>query len=1425
MLPHNRIVAVSFYVAGTDENRTDGYVNVEYKDAFKSGNVPAQNGIYDPHMGTTDNSWKCNSCFNKKDLCPGHCGVLELKYPVQNPMYKEELFKWLKIICLECGKLIIDKNLDIVGDELLKEHVKLTRSSKKKSICTRCNAVHPNIVRDKTEQLTIYKEYEMEGGKIRREVLTTKEMLQIFDRVSPETLARVGRPLSSHPRKFIISALCVPPNTIRPDIRKIGGTKSGVNDTTLLLRNIVSANEKIPDTITEYNETLRGLINLLELMCYEMLRGSTSSNNNKTRIQLSNTKPPASIASHIPKKTGRIRGSLMGKRTHSTCRSVISCDPSMELDELGVPIYIARKIQIPVTYREWNKDELNMYFENGDKIYPGCTRIKKPSGTYYVGKINRKTFKLEIGDIIYRDMIDGDPIAFNRAPSLLPSNMSCHKAKICMHGFTLRFNVSDCKLYNADFDGDEMNGYIPQSIMTRNEILTMMSIGERMGSYQTGQPTIGLYQDGLAGCALLTKHGQTFDKYTIMQFLSGVKLQTLEKLAFDKPSYTNYELVSMLLPNINYKGTPTSYKKALASQIKYNPEDIKVLIDSGVHKSGILDKAAVGMDKPNSIIHIIKNQYGSRKALDVVYNFQRVIMEYLCYRGFTLGLRDILISKSALEEVRKKTSSIIADSERVTARLNSGNIIPPIGMTTEEYYEQLQLSALSITDDFLPIVTSGIDTVNNGFYHLIMSGSRGNQSNLLMISSAIGQQTINSKRMLQSFGYNRSLPYFVSFDTNPEARGFIADSYISGLTMPSFIFASMEGRFSLISKSLTTAVTGAQNRTSIKNLESMIVDNLRRSAKANRIIQYLYGDSGMDPRYLEINYIPTVNISDEEFAKYKYGSKAIFVEEFEQMKIDRDLYRKIQMTIESASDISNRMYSNRIKAPLNMERIISDTLFRYKTLKGKLSPEDTIIKVRKLCDDIPYLAYNEIQRRRKMPIPEYWKKSWTFVFILLRSYMNVKHLSDMEISDAMIDIIIDAVKISISRSFMDYGTAVGILAAQSLSEPLSQYVLNSHHRSGGGGTKTSFLARDAEILGARPTEKMKNPSMVIQVPEELESDIAKVQEIANHIEMMSVSRFINSGVAIFYEKFGAPEHPQYKHESKLISIFVKNNPAIKPPSDLISWCIRFELNRRELILKNMPLESVIGAIQSKNRLAYVVYTPENADELVVRVYFRSEVIKRNADPYDIMVKLSQEIQDTIIRGVKNIQAAEVLQDPIPRTYIDADGSIKTKKIYVISTSGTNLVDMLAHPMVDKYKVQTDSILEIAEVYGIEAARAKIINELKLLIPSSIDDGSTHEHYTVYADEMTSTGMVTSIERTGMSKREIQNVMLKISTSFPIQNLTEAAIKGMTDRLDGISSLLMIGSIPAIGTTYNSFTIDEKFVSENLEDINKTLDSL
>jgi len=444
-----QIDKIRFHIISSEEIIRDSYVNVTSYDLFRD-NLPKPKGVYDGHFGTTDHNYRCETCLNNKKDCIGHDGHIKLNYPVQSPICIAEIRKWLKLICFKCGEPIIEESLykKFPSTKRLNEASKLARTTKR--TCPNCEELHPTITKDKIDQLITYVENIEEENK-KKDKLYPHEIEKILDRISDETVVKLGKKPDSHPRKFILNALKVPPVTIRPDVKKIGGGRSTNDDLTTLIQYIVKKNDSIPAIIPDKIEPkLDKLIYELGGAFYDFVKGGHGK-----KVITSGGSPLTSIALRLRGKQGRFRKNQMGKRVRGCCRSTINCDITIKTDEVGMPLKFARNLQVAETVQESNKHRLMVYFNNGRKKYPGCTSIiKKYTGAEHNVEKIKKDFELEIGDTIYRDIITGDVVTFNRQPSLMPSSITCHRVVVTEDPniLTLRMNVLSCKWYNADFN-------------------------------------------------------------------------------------------------------------------------------------------------------------------------------------------------------------------------------------------------------------------------------------------------------------------------------------------------------------------------------------------------------------------------------------------------------------------------------------------------------------------------------------------------------------------------------------------------------------------------------------------------------------------------------------------------------------------------------------------------------------------------------------------------------------------------------------------------------------------------------------------------------------------------------------------------------------------------------------------------------------
>ncbi len=1428
LLYHSKVSKIRFSLAGDEGIKKDSFVAVMSHDLF-SNNLPYNGGVYDAHMGTTDHSYKCQTCFRKKKHCLGHPGHINLNYPVWSPMALSDGKKWLQVICFECGNIVIDdaKFANVPGPRKLAAAADAAKLSKDK-FCVHCRAERPTLSKNDSSIFMLNMSY-VNHSADRPKQLMPREAGEILSRVSDETVRKLGKSPLSHPRNIILHVIQVPPVTIRPDVKKVGGLRSTNDELTTMLQLIVKKNNSIPASVQRHLDSTRR----------EAAETAPSNQRldakkvNDMYIELNNAYydfvyakgegSTPSLASRQKGKSGRQRKNQMGKRVVDMCRSTITNNPRIRIDEVGVPIKFARIIQFEEVVQEFNKARLMQYVLNGRARYPGASKIIKRGREYNIDSF--RDIELENGDVILRDMIDGDPVNFNRQPSLMISNISTHRARIILDESVnvIQFNVLACKAYNADFDGDQMNLIISSSIATRNEIDEISGLHNWLISHTTSSPLLGQADDSIIGTAELTRSRTVFDKYHAMLLFRNT---TILPRFDDVKRITGREVISMTMEAtpINFSRVSEWYKQDMTPFINYDPTETHVSIKRGKLVNGVLDKKSIGSGSNGGIYHLIANEYGSKKALEVMFNMQQMAIEYIMQFGYTIGLKDIAISAEAQREASMITADIINKSNLITDELMNGEIIPPIGKTIDGFFEERQINTLLSFDAYTETILKSIDPETNNLFKLIMFGSKGKLEHMYNMVSTVGQKLINGERIRQRFGFKRTLAYFPRFDNSPEARGYITNSYLKGMNSTEYIFNAMAARFDLISKALSTSITGEQNRKSIKNLESAITNNFRAMTKNKNIVQFAYGEDFLDPRFVERVRFPTIMISDAEFEK-TYKSTG-FDDFFARMKKDRDEYRRIFFQFENMN--IREVLSDERKMPVNIARIIENVLYaardgettigNNKKTDNKSTGDDLAAKVGnvvKFCQTLPYLLLNEIQEEAGSEIPAVIKSSCWLMKVLIRSYLHPEALREISTDNLMT--ILDKIRLTFGRALVSPGTGVGIITAQSFSEPLTQYMLDAHHRSALGGTSKNTMVSAKEVLGARAVDKLRAPSMRIPILPEYAENEAKVQEYANNIEMMTLQQFV-SLVQIFYESFGHPVHDKYKHEEKMFPEFAKRNPLLAPPGDLTRWCVRMIVNKAALIIKNMPLELIVSRLRETFPDIYVVYTPENAEQIVMRIYISTRMSKDTITVATVEGWVS-DFLDTVIRGVRGIKSATATK--FVRSKINEDGSItRDENRWGIVTNGTNLIGVMKYKFVDRLNIFTDAIQEVKEIFGIEAARQKVISEIRALV-----DICNHRYYLVYADEMTFTGNVTSIDSTGLKARENNNIMLRIGTSSPIPTMEDAATNARQEVVSGITTPLLIGTTPKIGTLYNSFHINGEFVKKHVKRPDDIVDAL
>jgi DNA-directed RNA polymerase beta' subunit len=477
MAGHSEIEQVAFGISTDSDRLESSHVAVTSYELFSQSGQPVSGGVYDLRMGTTDHSYLCLTCAHGKKLCPGHRGHLVLRAGVMLSIGIAEIRRWLHVVCNTCGELMVDhdKYARIPAAKRLAEAATAVTEGKR---CSRGH-IHPRIEQDSEDHFTFWatppggpktsaKPGKPGGSKPHAGVKLYADVIRtIFERVTDTAVQAMGRTPNVHPRNLIIRVLSVPPNTIRPGVKSYGGTGSSYHDTTNLLQHIVKRNSQLPERMPAVvdDELDRSLQNLQQVH-YDLIYGSSvtsSTQGNRGRRGLvTGSRAVHSILRNLPRKEGRSRANLLGKRVVFIARSTISGNARLRVDEVGIPYEYARILQVSEIVQEYNRDWLQPFFLNARRQYPGCTYIIKRSTGEMHDVANLRDMQLEDGDEILRDVITGDFAYIGRQPTLERSSIGMHRVVVIEDPSvrTILINVLSCAWYGADFNTSESNRWL-----------------------------------------------------------------------------------------------------------------------------------------------------------------------------------------------------------------------------------------------------------------------------------------------------------------------------------------------------------------------------------------------------------------------------------------------------------------------------------------------------------------------------------------------------------------------------------------------------------------------------------------------------------------------------------------------------------------------------------------------------------------------------------------------------------------------------------------------------------------------------------------------------------------------------------------------------------------------------------------------------
>ncbi len=817
-------------------------VEVTNPETYDDDGVPITGGVMDKRFGAQEPRQTCPICNNTGMRCPGHFGHIELAEPVVHVLFAEDIYNALRAVCHSCGRVKIEKEKKAElrkRAEFYKKYRKDTYNAFVKGIvskaakipeCPYCGAKNPKVVFEKP--YSFYKE--KEAGVL--EDMYPNEIREILERVPDEDLILLGFDKEvARPEWLIIEVLPVPPLTVRPSTQLESGIRSE-DDLTHKLTDIVKINTRLRENKESGSPALiiRDDLNLLQWHI------SVYFNNDLPGVPAAahrSGRKLRTLVQRLSGKEGRFRMNLIGKRVDFSARTVISPDSNLEINEVGVPLEVAKELTVQVRVTEHNLEEVKQYIINGPDKHPGANYIIRPDGRRihlaYVQDRKALADSITPGFIIERHLKDGDVVLFNRQPSLHRMSMMAHIVKVLPYR-TFRLHLAVCPPYNADFDGDEMNLHALQNEEAIAEARMLMLVEKQIISPRYGAPIIGFGKDSITSSYLLTCKDTKLSKQEFFNYLAILDMEDVPKWALRDMS--GKSLFSLLLPK------DFTYSLTAASELE--PE---VIVKKGRLIKGIIDVASIGAEKADSILHRLVREYGNKFAGEFITKLSKILDRYLAHRGFSIGAYDLKLPEDVTRRINRWINKALKDVNKLIEAYEYGELEATKGLTVEETLEREINNVLSKARDRAGELALKALDKNNPLYIMTISGARGSSLNVAQLTALLGQQTIRGERISRGYG-DRTLPHFKPGSKSAQARGFIVNNFLSGLSPTEFFFHSMAGREGLMDTAVRTQQSGYLYRRLVYSLDHLVVDHDFTVKTADgKIVQFKYGEDGVDP--------------------------------------------------------------------------------------------------------------------------------------------------------------------------------------------------------------------------------------------------------------------------------------------------------------------------------------------------------------------------------------------------------------------------------------------------------------------------------------------------------------------------------------------------------------------------------------------------
>jgi hypothetical protein len=404
--------------------------------------------------------------------------------------------------------------------------------------------------------------------------------------------------------------------------------------------------------------------------------------------------------------------------------------------------------------------------------------------------------------------------------------------------------------------GDEMNMHMPQDEEARVELAQLALNAKHTISPANNSAIINLFQDSLLGAFQFTRAGIQFTPRQAMHLLGFS--DTIDTSMFDglanTDNITNFEIMSQILPPLSMQ-----LPNKLFNSDKPDPNAI-VEIVNGVMKRGQTDNSIFGATSAG-IIQTIHTDFGYRASSQFIDSIQTIVTEYMKQSAFSAGVSDLIADATTKAKIIQSITEKKQQAKNIIDKVLTGTFENTTGKTNLEQFETEVNAILNKAQEDAGKLGRENLSKTNRFVIMVNAGSKGKLLNIAQMISCLGQQNVDGKRIPYGFE-NRTLPHYTKYDDGPQARGFVENSFVGGLTPQEMFFHAMGGRVGLID----TAVKSVSWETPIIIIE----DNIPRYTYIGHFIDTLMTENSnveyeqnLNTETLDITYsniiIPTMD--------------------------------------------------------------------------------------------------------------------------------------------------------------------------------------------------------------------------------------------------------------------------------------------------------------------------------------------------------------------------------------------------------------------------------------------------------------------------------------------------------------------------------------------------------------------------------------